>query len=942
MRFDTACPLSGLILSAVFGSVLRADDARLVPPGVVFVPSAAVVSYVEQSVVRDDLKLTPEQQARIADLRVDLQKADVEIRAGHKPVSVDQVIANSIEAIVRLEDILSPGQIRRHEQIVMQHLLVRYGLVQLVQAIDVAALLEPGETQQSELQTILRTTGNGERGGRGAPRQLLNRRDQRAPANRPLVPNQPDGPPPEGRGRPSARGQSRPNARSRQARVLDLFTNPDLAQFEQGPQRGLFENANNQISRLLTDAQKKRLLEILGPALVSHPSGPGPAVLRQGMKQFAFSRVATRDAWRRSYEIGRTPIARHPVLPALLSQPAVRAELKLTAEMAARLPPVSGDLSDFSQFGEEVARRLEPEQWRRLQELALQTVDRDFGAAALFEFQEVAEAVPLTEKRRAALVDHLRSELRSTRAAVRAAVERDPQMRREFDTEAAERLNEILTREQRDTLSELLGKPFEGPLSAVMDGIGSERRTSIRARVAPALGHLASVPTGYLNAARVWGKLQHLADDPPASANLLLERFPAPSFTLPSFELPSIRLPPTEFEGERLRNSLLSQQERRYVEIVLQGSIKREGPASVFRYRPVIEALALSPDQDRHLLDLLWEDTRRYLSIPRAELVESLPTLDKETSATIDSILSDEQRETLARLLGKPVDDLNEPSNEQTDRALDPPGQPASPTAPVRRLVYRVRHQSAEELAEAVRSRFPIAENLHAKVAPAGNMLLISAPLPVFDEVRAAVSELDRPIRRVIVEVMLFETPLASLNVAGAEEERLEDGEFSGPAGQVAARLEELSRRKKISGLRQFRLEISEIQTGRLLAGTDTRGISAANGPMENGFWQPESRIHRVGTSVVATPHVTRADRISLDLQLQDLQLYTPADADELGIGPDGLFIARAVRTSLLAATARLPIGEAVAVHGIQTDPNGDSQETRVVVAVQLVENKSP
>src|SRR5262249_34454121 len=145
------------------GAAARSDDApRLVPPAAVFIPSVTVLTYVEQPSLRDDLGLTKRQQAQIGDLRVILEAADAAARAENTQFDIARSIARSNDAIIQLGQILTPEQVRRHNQIVMQHLLVRFGLVQLVQAIDVAEALELDAAQKQQMQAILQAAGYGD------------------------------------------------------------------------------------------------------------------------------------------------------------------------------------------------------------------------------------------------------------------------------------------------------------------------------------------------------------------------------------------------------------------------------------------------------------------------------------------------------------------------------------------------------------------------------------------------------------------------------------------------------------------------------------------------------------------------------------------------------------------------------------------------------------
>jgi len=243
----TALAISALVMIQA-ASRGADDEPQLVPAGAVFVPSASALSYVEQPVVRDDLTLTARQRARIDELRTTLQAVDAATRVDGTHFNLKRAMRRSDDAIILLSEILTAGQVRRHYQIVMQHLLLRFGLVQIVQIAEIADLLEP--EQRLQLPVILASAGA------GAPQQPVARRPPVPPAPR----------------QPAARPVPK------QPQILDEFSNPDLADIETRQTRDRYERGNDQLSALLTDDQKRRLLAILGPPLASWPSGSPPRV----------------------------------------------------------------------------------------------------------------------------------------------------------------------------------------------------------------------------------------------------------------------------------------------------------------------------------------------------------------------------------------------------------------------------------------------------------------------------------------------------------------------------------------------------------------------------------------------------------------------------------------------------------------------------------------
>jgi hypothetical protein len=439
--------------------------------------------------------------------------------------------------------------------------------------------------------------------------------------------------------------------------------------------------------------------------------------------------------------------------------------------------------------------------------------------------------------------------------------------------------------------------------------------------VAPAPGYIATLPQNHLRHYLISQAL-HLSPEQVEAVHQSLDVDP---------------------RGANPQIALTPAQERRYAEIVLQGCVKSDGPAAIYRYRPVIAELSPSPDQMRRLLEVLWNDTRRYLEIPRQDMAENLPDLDRQTAASVDSILSDEQREKIARLLGEPAD--------KTDAGAPKPGTSAASSGrlkehvgPFHRLVHTVRHGSARDLAQVVRQRFPEEADILAAAEPAGNFLLIAAAPSRFDEVRAVLHQLDRPRKTVIVDILLVEPPVSAGNewIADGDEHWLDERELVGTIDQVARRLETLVELKKLGGLRRFCLETLEDRKGMAQARRQVMVISAANNVVSAGFASPFLRACDVATVIHVTPRVTEADRISLELAVRDERLRTPRNADELGLGPYGPLIVPELVVEVFATAATVPSGRATVVERKKSDERPKSPELYIVVAARLAEDALP
>lgn len=636
MKSDAVRALAGTVLVAFTTAGLRADDEpRLAPSGSLNLAPVTVLNYVTQPVVRADLKLTEDQQKRIDELRNDLQGVQPALggQGGNARLTAEERTAQSEKAQAALIEILTPEQVRRHYQIVMQHILTVSGLMTLTDIPEIATVLQFDADQQQQLEAIRNTTAEATR---EVARELF---------------------------------------QTRRAMRSGLFDNPDLNSFSPPPRLAeLAEEGNDKVSALLTTAQKKRLLETIGPPLAGRLTGV-PLFVRParaggfavaagrggrggrggGVVPFAgLPSFATFAGVERPSGIGQKGLAESQLQLSLMSLESVRQELKLAADQIKEHVPFGGDADELVRTVKLLDQWLKAPQLARLRQLVLQYAVRQNGPAAPFEFREVVDGLQLNDEQRTALVEIVRIELESSRHLLLRAIERDLEKRREFEQPLTQRLDGILSDSQRKQVAEFLGAPFRGEMYAAVIERALAPRASTRARTATSLGQIAAVPASYLSLEAIRDELQ-LTDEQkeaiPAGPTL-----PAgfPAGLLAGFQ-PNFLQRVAPVAEPKMLELLSAAQLKRYREILVQGGVKSDGPGMIFRYRFAIDALALSEEQQGRLLKIVQEDTRDYLRIPLPQLAEKLPALNEKTAKNLESILTDEQREKLALLLGEPA-----------------------------------------------------------------------------------------------------------------------------------------------------------------------------------------------------------------------------------------------------------------------------------------------
>lgn len=137
-----------------------------------------------------------------------------------------------------------------------------------------------------------------------------------------------------------------------------------------------------------------------------------------------------------------------------LRYPDVQKDLNLAEEQIKALPDLNGRTPARE---EEIRQVLTAEQVARLSQVHLQTMQRRMGAAYIFRYCDVAEALKLSDDQKTKLTALVQA---TTRFAFGGAPQQPT------DREDQQKIDEILTDDQEAKLKELLGPRFEGEASA--------------------------------------------------------------------------------------------------------------------------------------------------------------------------------------------------------------------------------------------------------------------------------------------------------------------------------------------------------------------------------------------------------------------------------------------------------------------------------------------
>lgn len=431
--------LSLVILLA--GGFVRADESPQLFPSAATPPATrvgAVLGFIVQPVVRDDLKLTDEQQSKIAELserygglRV---PAAIGVRRGDREA---QALAERDAAIAELAAVLTPEQVRRHWQVVLQRSLTAEGLQRVLASPEIADAIGLDAAQRDRVSALREELADFERA------QL----ELEATKTR-----------------------------------LERFGNPDLALVGLRRSSERLASTNAEIGQLLTVAQKERALELLGRPVIGRVDQPALVVR------------ASRTFPSREFRIGSLDFSPLNYQPLLAIVRLAADDLELSPEQRRSLPAADADPETVAEFMKQIEQRLTPGQWTRVQQLELQYARLADGPAAVFKFKRVVDGLQVNDPQRTAITELVRVELQSTADALRERLYLEAS-----DTAARRRafvtaVDGILTAAQRQQLADFAGKPFAGDLKSITQ-TPTEGRMSVRSRLARELGVMSASDT---------------------------------------------------------------------------------------------------------------------------------------------------------------------------------------------------------------------------------------------------------------------------------------------------------------------------------------------------------------------------------------------------------------------------------------------------------------
>jgi len=252
-----------------------------------------------------------------------------------------------------------------------------------------------------------------------------------------------------------------------------------------------------------------------------------------------------------------------------------------------------------------------------------------------------------------------------------------------------------------------------------------------------------------------------------------------------------------------------------------------------------------------------------------------------------------------------------------------------TPAAPkTQRAVYTVRSGDAAALAEAVTRHYQGEATVLTVPAGAGQALLIRAAEPTTAEILKLLEQLDRGPAPVEIDVYL-------VDVFAKQSPFVKDPaetDWSGPADQILARLDELSKNSRTGSVQRFRLATVE---GKLATATTGGNKPLTVGSVAKGGFPGGAtksiQYFPTGTTIQATPRVGVDGSIAIDLDLKETRVRAPEPA-AAGAGDE----AAETMTGTLTSRITVPPGRAVAAQAVRTEGKAGGTIALVIVTARV------
>jgi type II secretory pathway component GspD/PulD (secretin) len=254
-----------------------------------------------------------------------------------------------------------------------------------------------------------------------------------------------------------------------------------------------------------------------------------------------------------------------------------------------------------------------------------------------------------------------------------------------------------------------------------------------------------------------------------------------------------------------------------------------------------------------------------------------------------------------------------------------------------KRGAYVVKSASAKDLAAVLAKHFKGAAEIQAGPEGTNNVLLVSAPPAVFDEVMKTLELLDKKPQAVAVEVLVVELPDRKADDKD-KDKGPDEKEFAGPIDDVAKAVEAMQKKGQVAGVKCIRLTALEGQPASLTLG-ETKPYVTGVVTTARGVVSRQIQYRNTGTQLRVTPQVAADKSVTLDLSLEDSRLHSSDSLPAVGADEKGNAIpATEFVATRLEAKVSVASGKAVLARDAKVTSKAGESRVLIVVGARVVE----
>jgi type II secretory pathway component GspD/PulD (secretin) len=252
------------------------------------------------------------------------------------------------------------------------------------------------------------------------------------------------------------------------------------------------------------------------------------------------------------------------------------------------------------------------------------------------------------------------------------------------------------------------------------------------------------------------------------------------------------------------------------------------------------------------------------------------------------------------------------------------------PALKVQRTHYPLRTGDANTLAEVLGKHFKGDAEVLAAPKGTDNSLLITASPETTAEILKLLGQFDREPRMVELEIVTAD--LASKQ--SPFEKGSDEMEFTGPAEEVHAKLESLTKAGQLSAVKRVKLGAISGQVTKVDVGGN-KPFRTGGQVGKGGFGSATYSYQPQGTTISVTPRIEGKNTISVELDLKESRTRGGDMGGAVGADEPPEF-----GTTTLSTRVIVPTGNAVVAQAVRTEGKAGPTVALVIVTARVTGDK--